>query len=135
MRLVVFLMKRTKGDSRLIVLAFMAAAALLSSVMSDTAAVLMFIGFATVSYTHLEVDEFLLGVDVQLAVDVVDVRLRRADGYEELFGDVLRVPAADQHAEHLLLACGELELLDHAVDLALPQGGAALVHGKAMGRA
>ena len=45
MRLVVFLMKRTKGDSRLIVLAFMAAAALLSSVMSDTAAVLMFIGF------------------------------------------------------------------------------------------
>lgn len=39
-------MKRTKGDSRLIVLAFMAAAALLSSVMSDTAAVLMFIGFA-----------------------------------------------------------------------------------------
>ena len=46
MRLVVFLMKRTKGDSRLIVLAFMAAAALLSSVMSDTAAVLMFIGFA-----------------------------------------------------------------------------------------
>lgn len=46
MRLVVFLMKKTKGDSRLIVLAFMAAAALLSSVMSDTAAVLMFIGFA-----------------------------------------------------------------------------------------
>ena len=46
MRLVVLLMKRTKGDSRLIVLAFMAAAALLSSVMSDTAAVLMFIGFA-----------------------------------------------------------------------------------------
>lgn len=46
MRLVVFLMKKTKGDSKLIVLAFMSAAALLSSVMSDTAAVLMFIGFA-----------------------------------------------------------------------------------------
>ena len=59
-----------------------------------------------------EVDEFLLGVDVQLAVDVVDVRLRRADGYEELLGDVLRVPAADQHAEHLLLTSGELELLE-----------------------
>ncbi len=46
MRLVVFLMKRTRGDSRLIVLAFMTSAALLSSVVSDTAAVLMFIGFA-----------------------------------------------------------------------------------------
>lgn len=46
MRLVVFLMKKTNGDSQLIVLAFMSAAALLSSVMSDTAAVLMFVGFA-----------------------------------------------------------------------------------------
>lgn len=46
MRLVVFLMKKTQGNSRLVVLAFMASAWLLSSVMSDTAAVLMFIGFA-----------------------------------------------------------------------------------------
>ena len=46
MRLVVLLMKKTKGNSSFIVLAFMTAAALLSSVMSDTAAVLMFVGFA-----------------------------------------------------------------------------------------
>lgn len=46
MRLIVFLMKKAGGDSRRIVLAFMSAAALLSAVMSDTAAVLMFIGFA-----------------------------------------------------------------------------------------
>lgn len=45
-RLVIFLMKRTKGRSSLIVLAFMVAAALLSSIMSDTAVVLMFLGFA-----------------------------------------------------------------------------------------
>lgn len=46
MRLVVFLMKRTDGNSKMVVLAFMSSAALLSTVMSDTAAVLMFIGFA-----------------------------------------------------------------------------------------
>lgn len=46
MRLVVFLLRKTGGNARLIVLAFMASAWLLSSVMSDTAAVLMFIGIA-----------------------------------------------------------------------------------------
>lgn len=45
-RLIVFLMKRTRGRSNLVVLAFMAASALLSSIMSDTAVVLMFLGFA-----------------------------------------------------------------------------------------
>lgn len=46
MRLVVFFLRKTDGNGRLIVLAFMVAAALLSSVMSDTAAVLMFVAFA-----------------------------------------------------------------------------------------
>lgn len=46
MRLVVFLLRKTHGNARLVVLAFMASAWLLSSVMSDTAAVLMFIGIA-----------------------------------------------------------------------------------------
>lgn len=46
MRLVVFFLRKTDGNGKLIVLAFMAAAALLSSVMSDTAAVLMFVAFA-----------------------------------------------------------------------------------------
>ncbi len=46
MRLVVFFLRKTDGNARLIVLAFMVAATLLSSVMSDTAAVLMFVAFA-----------------------------------------------------------------------------------------
>ena len=46
MRLIAFLLKKTKGDSKMVVLAFMVAAALLSSVMSDTAVVILFIGFA-----------------------------------------------------------------------------------------
>lgn len=48
MRLVVFLLKRMKGDSGLVVLSFMIAAALLSSITSDTTVVLMFVGFAKV---------------------------------------------------------------------------------------
>lgn len=46
MRLVVFFLKKTNGNSKLIVLGFMVAVALLSSVMSDSAAVLMFVAFA-----------------------------------------------------------------------------------------
>lgn len=46
MRLIVFMLKRTGGRSSLVILAFMATAALLSSIMSDTAVVLMFVAFA-----------------------------------------------------------------------------------------
>ena len=41
-----------------------------------------------------EVDEVLLAVDVQLAIDVADVGLRRALGYHQLLGYVLPVASA-----------------------------------------
>lgn len=46
MRLIAFLLRKTKGDSKMVVLAFIVSAGLLSSVMSDTAAVILFISFA-----------------------------------------------------------------------------------------
>ena len=74
-----------------------------------------------------QVDELLLRVDIQFAVDVMDMGFCRAVGYEKLFGYVLSVSSAYEHAKYFLLASGELVLLDNTVDFALPDGGAAFV--------
>ena len=55
-----------------------------------------------------DVQELLLAMDVRLAVDVGDVRLCRALGNAEPVGNMPRVPALHDVAQHLALARREL---------------------------
>lgn len=73
-------------------------------------------------------------MNVELAVDVVDVGFRRTVRNKELIGNVLGVAPAYQHAKHLLLASGQFVVLDDAIDFALPQRGAAFVLQEARAR-
>ena len=54
-----------------------------------------------------QVDELLMRVNVQLAVDVGDVRLHRAVRESEFLLDVGGVAAACQQAQHIGFARGE----------------------------
>ena len=48
-----------------------------------------------------EVDELLLGIHVELGVDMVGVRVHRSRGYEQLFLDARGRPAKRKQVEHV----------------------------------
>lgn len=48
-----------------------------------------------------EVDELLLGMHVELGVDMVGVRVHRSRGYEQLFLDARGRPAKRKQVEHV----------------------------------
>ena len=68
-----------------------------------------------------EVHELLLGVDVELAVDAVDVALHRVGRYGELALDVGGVAPLRQELQDIGLARGELVELGHGGAAALEE--------------
>ena len=58
-----------------------------------------------------QVDEFLMRMNSQLGVDVLDMALRRVAADDQVVHDVAAVAPVGEQDEHLAFACGEAEFV------------------------